>query len=518
MPPNGSSNGTGTAPFVPIPALDPPRDDPAAQPPASHALDPSATRIAAAVINREVPNTTAIGRWNWPGVRAALHDLEIGQFDRPAQLCESVLGDDRVQATIGSRTGGLLGRPVQFAPSRVRRVRGSDAARECEDAWRECWPTIANEAALGELHQWGIMLCSAPGQLLWDTSGDVAVPHIRPWHPRYTQYQVNWRTLLATTLDGLAVVTPGDGHWICHAPHGMHRGWMRGAIRALAQPWIQRALTYRDMARFCERHGFPIAKIMTPAAGDPLQVRKLQSAATQLGQESVLICPQGVDGTNGYDLKWESFGDTTWEVFIEAIKLCDAAITLTMLGQNLTTEVKEGSFAAARVHGDVRQAFIEFDARALSATINQQIARPFAAINFGDADLAPTTAWEITPYEDNQAAAQTLQALAQAMSALRLAGHKVTDPHALAHAFDIRLDLGKIVPVEPTQIGAAKVFAGEDAGAAKAAEPRYRIAADAAIARLRVKYGHNDDAEALLEAAYEEAGQMIEARKRMVSP
>jgi hypothetical protein len=42
-------------------------------------------------------------------VRAALEQLVQGLFELPAQLCDSIVGDDRVQATMGSRTGGLLG-------------------------------------------------------------------------------------------------------------------------------------------------------------------------------------------------------------------------------------------------------------------------------------------------------------------------------------------------------------------------------------------------------------------------
>lgn len=463
---NGAS-GPGAVYPSPYMPLAPPTTDPAWQPPVDKVADPKTAQARASVINREIPQTTTQGHWSWPEVRAALDDVKIGIFDRPSQLTEALMWDPRVQAALGSRTGGLLGRPAKFEPATNSRVKGSRAAKECFDAWQDAWPTIANEAAFTNLHAWGVML-HAPAQLLWDTAKPVWVPHVVPFHPRYTFYQFVFRSLIAITLDGLTPITPGDGHWVLHAPFGDHRGWMRGAMPAISQPWVQRNFAYRDVARFCERHGYPIAKLMVPAAADAKQIVPLRNAIANLGQESVLELPQGVDGQTSYDMEYLEATDSTWEVFPESIRLCDADITLALLGQNLTTEVKEGSFAAARIHGDVRQAFIEFDNRAMTQTIYSQIARPFASINFGDPDLAPWTSRDVQPYEDNQMAASTFAQFAQACSALRLAGIAITDPEALAWTMGIKLAAGKTRLISPTTVEAANVFAGAAEGGGEA--------------------------------------------------
>lgn len=434
---------------LPYPPIQPATDDPAWQPP----RDPL-REARAGVIAREIPVITTQTHWAWNEVRAALDDLRVGIFDRPAQLAEAILWDGRVQAAMGSRTGGLLGRPVKIEPADNARVRGSRAAREVADAWQDVWPSIARESSMAQLHRWGVMMFGL-AQLVWDTSVTPWVPHLVPFHPRYTYYQFVFRKLIAITLDGQMPVTPGDGHWVLHAPYGEHRGWMSAAMPALAQPWIQRNFAYRDAARYCERHGFPMLRAKVPAAADPRQIATLRNALVNIGQESVLELPQGVDGANGYDVDYLEPGSTTWEVFGDAIRLCDADITLALLGQNLTTEVKEGSFAAARVHGDVRQAFIEFDNRAMSQTIYSQIARPFAALNFGDADLAPWTSRDIMPYEDNATLAQTFSSFAAAVLALRNAGVKLEDPAALAWQMGVRLSIAKPNATEPTQVAAS---------------------------------------------------------------
>lgn len=436
-------------PPLPYPPVQPLTTDPAWQPPRDPLKD-----ARAGVIAREIPVITTQTHWAWGEVRAALDDMRVGIFDRPAQLAEAILWDGRVQAAMGSRTGGLLGRPVKIEPADNARVRGSRAAREVADAWSDVWPSIARESSMAQLHRWGVMLFGL-AQLTWDTSVTPWVPHIVPFHPRYTYYQFVFRKLIAITLDGQMPVTPGDGHWVLHAPFGEHRGWMSAAMPALAQPWIQRNFAYRDAARYCERHGFPMLRAKVPAAADPRQIATLRNALVNVGQESVLELPQAVDGQTGYDVDYLEPTSATWECFGESIRLCDADITLALLGQNLTTEVKEGSFAAARVHGDVRQAFIEFDNRALAQTIYTQIARPFALLNYGDADLAPWTSRDIMPYEDNASLAQTFSSFAAAVLALRNAGVELEDPAALAWQMGVRLSVAAPKPVEPTQVQAS---------------------------------------------------------------
>lgn len=473
---------------LPYPEITPRTDDPAWQPP----RDPL-KEAQPGVIHREIPIATVQTHWSWQGVNAALDDLRIGIFDRPAQLAESILWDARVQAAMSSRTGGLLGRPAKFEAASSPRVKGSRAAQEVLDAWLDVWPQVSSESAFSQLHAWAVMMFGL-AQITWDTSVTPWVPHIVPFHPRYTYYQFVFRKLIALTLDGQVPVTPGDGHWFCLAPFGDHRGWMRGVMPALARPWIQRNFAFRDFARYCERHGFPMLKAKVPAAADPRQIAALNSKLANIGQESVITIPQGVDGANSYDIDYLEPTAATYEAFSQAIATCDMDITLALLAQNLTTEVKEGSFAAARMHGDVRQAVIEFDNRWLSEAIYSQIARPFALFNFGDAELAPYTTRDIEPYEDYATQAATFSSFANALLALRNAGVELDEPSALASRMGIRLDDAKPKRIDPTQVEASKVRTDADAptsaqesDGASALSPSTRYRAEAPA-----KYSHID--------------------------
>lgn len=431
-----------------LPPVKPATDDPAWQPPRDP-LKGGAVRARATVIHREVPLVTIATSWTVDSVRKALSDITQGIFDQPAQLVDAIVGDDRVQATLGSRTGGLFGRPLRHRRSRLPGV-DEKLADECLEAWKRIWPATMTEPVLSEVQQWGVMLGFCPGQILWDTSDDdLWVPYLRTFHPKYTYYQFTLRQLIATTLDGQVAITPGDGHWFLHAPHGDYRGWMRGAVRSVAQPWLIRNLAYRDWARLSERHGFPIFLARTPAAGDPKQIDAFRSELATLGQESVLELPQGVDKTFSYDLDLLEAGASDGQVFDMLIRRCEMSIVLALLFQNLTTEVKEGSLAAAREHGDVRQSALLADARALSHTIYTQIARPFAAINFGDPDLAPTSEWDIEPYEDKAAVADIVAKLATAAQQFAAGGYQMRGLTRLCRELGVQVSFKKVDPITP---------------------------------------------------------------------
>lgn len=398
-------------------------------------LEKGKVRAQAMTITREVPLVVVQTGWDVPQVRSALESLVIGLFDAPAQLVDAVIGDSRVHSALSQRTGGLLGRPISFkAPS------DKPEAQSCLDAWLEHWPTMGAEPVLSDMLGWSSLLGFWMGQLLWDTQKTIWKPYAQTWHPRYSYYHWTFRRYMAMAIDGQVPVTPGDGHWLLHAPHGSYRGWMRGALRPIAPWWLARNYALRDWARYSERHGMPIGKAITPFGADKDEIVNYRSQIAQLGQESILQLPQSSDPAFGkYDLEWLETTDQAWDGFQGLINQCNTEVTMALLGQNLTSEVKEGSFAAARVHGDVRQIILEADARALAQTIYLQFARPFAAVNFGDPDLAPRTTWDVSPDEDHKALADTFLAFSSAVKTLKESGKATEDLRALGKKFGLNL-------------------------------------------------------------------------------
>lgn len=396
-----------------------PDDNPGFQPP----RDPLAgVNKLPRVVYRDIPLTQSLTEWSVDDVRSALRQNMIGIFDGPGQLTDMVLGDDRVQATLGSRISGLFGREVVFEASNHKAVKGSRAAKECLEAWVECWPNLATPAALTEMQAYTVLMGWEPAQLLWDTTEEIWCPYLRPWHPRYTYYHWYLRHYIAISQDGQIPITPGDGQWVLHAPYGEYRGWIRGAVRAVSVPWLIKDWARRDWARFSEVHGIPIKKAFAPAASDEKQRDPFEAALSNLGNEPTILLPLGVDGKISYDLQFAEPEDDAWQSFPGLMDRCDMSIVLALLFQNLTTEVQGGSFAATTAHMDIRQGGLEFDNRAWRHTLRNQIARPFAQFNFGDPRLAPWTHYDITSQEEYISLSDRLLKFSVALQRLRAGG------------------------------------------------------------------------------------------------
>lgn len=395
--------------------------------------NPIADSRVAGVIKRDIP-ITILTSWTEERIRTAVEAHMNGYFGQSAFLCDALTGDDRVAATLGQRMGALFSRPVQHVASEL------DTTGEVKAAWEAAWEAFAPAEVLEELQAWSTLLGLNIAEIQWDTSKPIWQPYLKPWHPTHLYYRWDLRKYAISTMDGVEIIEPGDGRWVLGTPHGPYRGWRRGAVRPLSIPWFARQLSWRDHARFNERHGLPIIKAKAPARSDPgLRDRWVRGLAT-MGQESVILCPEMVDGTS-FDAEILEAKDRAWESFGALAARADMAIVLSLLWQNLTTEVSGGSYAAAVVHEGVKQSATRFDNATLSHTIYNQCARPFAAWNFGNADLAPKTSWVVDEPSDHLTSSQVFASFSNALSSLRTAGVELT-PEAIASlAFSFNLPL-----------------------------------------------------------------------------
>jgi phage gp29-like protein len=378
-------------------------------------------KAVAEIVYREIPFINLQSYWTVAAVQGALQTNLNGIFETVSQLWESIRGDDRVTATLGSRTAGLFGREVRHTPAN-----DSKAAKEVCDAWAEDWPNFAAGPALRTISEYEIGLGWAPAQLVWDTTSRWK-PRAQFWNNRYTYYHWPLRRFVALTQDGQTPIEPGDGKWLLHSHYDPYRAWIFGAVRAVAEPWLLRHFAFRDMARYSEVHGLPIRVAETPASADPDERAQYAQNVSTLGTETTLLLAKGVDEQNSYGFKLVEATDPSWEVFSALIGQCDMAIVLALNFQNLTTEVNTGSFAAVQGHMDIRQNGIQSDDMAWSNTIHRQVQRPYALFNFGDPDLAPTTHWDVTPLDQLNSKVERLQKFGTAIEVLRRGGWEFED-------------------------------------------------------------------------------------------
>lgn len=385
---------------------------------------------------KDMPVTSWTGGWSTSTVEGALNAHDQGQFMLSAQLAEAVQRDARVSSALNTRAKGVVGLPVTITASTVGdRALAAKAAQAIHQRWHESnW-----SADLVQVLRWQILMGFGLAELVWTGTAERWDFDLKLWHPQFLWF--NWadRSYTLNTAEGPVTVTPGDGKWLLYTPEGPYRAWMTGGVRSIAQPWLGRQHEKRDWMRFCELYGLGILKAKVPSAtieGD--KDTFFDSLTVQRGSELVVLCPQGATPQESYDVELLEATATGWQTFESAIGQDNKEIAIALLGQNLTSDVDGGSFAAATVHAAVKQDYIEADARGLALAFLNQALRLWAQFNYGDADLAPTLAWNTKPPEDRKAEADTLVQVSTAVAALAQAAPDV-DCRALLEHFGVPL-------------------------------------------------------------------------------
>lgn len=420
-------------------------------------------------VRKDMPVITWTGSWGTVSIQQALDNHDLGQFLLSAQLSETVQRDDRVATALNTRCKGLLGLPCEVSPSpRGDRRAAKKAAKAIEALWAE----EDLHESLVQMLRWCVLMGFALAEVIWTGDSEEWTFSLKVWHPQFVWFNWATRKYQLNTAEGVVEITPGDGKWFLLTPEGEYRSWIQGAIRSISFPWLGRQYAFRDWMRFNEIYGLPIRKAIVPAGTPEDDKKTFIDDIASAGSAMSISCPQGTDG-KGYDLGLVEATATGWETFRNATEDADRRITLALLGQNLTTEVSGGSFAAAKVHGQVRQDYLEADERGLMAGFRRQVLRPWAMFNHGDPDLAPVVRFDTAPPDDEKAKADILVQLGSALLNFAQVAPEV-DRRALLSSFSLPLhEPGKEPPpmVPPTATPPATPLAPLPGSPPPAADP-----------------------------------------------
>jgi phage gp29-like protein len=386
-------------------------------------------------------------------VKAALRDLEAGIFNRAAEVLDAMGRDDRIRGVMNARFRGLLKLPFSMEEQGDAR-RASAVAKEVNQDYAK----LAPESSLVELAQWGHGLGVGIAENVWERKETRWRNLIRVWHPKFLRWDIELEKYVLQTREGPRVVEGGDGQWILFTPYGERRGWMSSLVRALATPWLVRQWAFRDAARHSEVWGSPQRKARVPFGAKEEEKDKFVDAVAQIGADSTIVIP-GYVGPNGekYDVELlEAMSQGA--PFITLMDKSEACIAIAVLGNNLSTEVQGGSFAAAKVHENVTSDIIASDAELLSTCLREQHLAPYCAVNFGDPELAPYPRWDTEEPEDQKTRGESLKAIGDGIASLQATGAQ-PDVDAILEDAEIPTT-GKAGPPPPKPAAAPAPDAG----------------------------------------------------------
>jgi phage gp29-like protein len=119
---------------------------------------------------------------------------------------------------------------------------------------------------------------------------------------------------------------------------------------------------------FTEKYGMPFAVGKVPRGTAQSEQDKLADMLEQMVQDAIAVIP---DDSSVDILKTE--GKASADIYSKLIDYCDKSMSIAILGQNLTTEVKGGSYAATESHMSVRKDIVDSDKKIVETVFNQLI-------------------------------------------------------------------------------------------------------------------------------------------------
>lgn len=225
------------------------------------------------------------------------------------------------------------------------------------------------------------------------------------WRPRAFIHRdprfFAWDRETGRELRLLDETAPTDGlplepwHFITHAAALKSGLPFRGGLaRIVAFSWMCKAYTLKDWMAFIETYGLPIRLGRYGPEATPEDVQVLFRAVANIGTDAAAVLPEGmqIDFQDGA----KPGGD---QIFENLARYVDEQISKAVLGQTMTAD-NGSSMAQAQVHNEVRHDIADADARAVSATLNRDLVRPYVTLNFGVQTDWPKLVIEVPEPED----------------------------------------------------------------------------------------------------------------------
>ncbi len=359
-------------------------------------------------------------------INGALSQYENGYFTRAAQLADNMGRDDRIDGVLRSRVDALLGTDLDILPAddRKKSQKFADMLGGVDDVPGR-WDEIFGPGALSEVLRSGLELNFAVSSIQWYAEDGIVWPRLKLWHSQFVRWDwITERYLINTAdkgeipLPDISENTVGDGNWFVWCPFGYRYAWRRGLVRSLAPMFMRRMWNNRDLSRFLEVHGNPGKIARVPGGADAnVANQAFFDAVANMNAEPTVLAPDGGEGKK-YDVELLEATARTYQGFFEAKTDVNTDIAVLILGQPDTTEAPTGlGQNTAKGSRTVMLDRAKTDA-SLAVAIRNQILKPWAKINFGDAELAPRPIWRVEPPEDLSSKATTLKMLGDACTSL----------------------------------------------------------------------------------------------------
>jgi phage gp29-like protein len=305
--------------------------------------------------------------------------------------------DAHLDGVTRKRAQSMMGRPIAFPPAQ-----GFEDDKEAQQIAK-----LTRRILLAESRDFRSMLAHlmtgapygfAVAKLRWTTNATSEyVPHLDANGAHCNRFAFTRDTreigfYAGTYRSHLNVKKLADypDAFVAHVPMGGRSDypWRRGAMRSCIIPSFIKRAGLRWWMRLCERFGMPQPYATIPQGIDHDGESDDDTAAVILASLKNLSTNWAAVFSEGVEIdSIPGSGNVNAEVHKGLIEWGNTTQSISMLGQNLTTEVQGGSFAAAESHRYVAGDLHLADATELASTITQQIVEPLVRYNWPGAPV-----------------------------------------------------------------------------------------------------------------------------------
>jgi phage gp29-like protein len=222
----------------------------------------------------------------------------------------------------------------------------------------------------------------ALAEILWEVSGGRASVADLRWIPqkRVVFGEDHRPRLLARSGDWQGMEPPP---WkVVYHRYKARSGYptRAGVLRVVGWMYLLKNYSLKDWAAFNEVFGMPLRLGKYDPLASPADREALLQAIRNLGSDAAGVISKTTEIE--FVQAASRVGVNPYQAMAE---FCNREMSKAVLGQTLTTDTagSTGTYAAARVHAQVRRDLVEADAQALAATLREQLLRPLVGFNFG---------------------------------------------------------------------------------------------------------------------------------------
>lgn len=303
--------------------------------------------------------------------------------------------DSHLDGVIRKRVQSMMGRPIVFRPADG--LENDVEANEIAQSVRRILLFESQQFRSMLTHlMTGAAYSYAISPISWTTNADgEAVPHLRWAHCNRFAFTSDTREIgfYSGPYRSSTSIVPLSNYpdsFVSHIPMGGRSDypWRRGPVRSCIIPSFIKRNGLQFWMTLAERFGMPQPYAIVPPGIDhdgessDDTVAQVRAALKNLSRVWSMVVTQGVEIES-----IPGSGNVSADVHKALIEWAETTESVAVLGQNLTTKVEGGSFAAAESHryvaGDIHLA----DATELGETITQQVIAPMVRYNWPGAPV-----------------------------------------------------------------------------------------------------------------------------------